>query len=144
MLCVDASVAIKWILPEVDSDLAFVFLDSTARAHEVIIAPRLIRYEVTNILRQRQRRGQLPGVGAEVLLHQFLQFGIRMDDPAELHEAALSLAIRYNLPAAYDAHYLALAQAHDCDFWTADQRLYNTVSASLGFVRLLREYHPTS
>jgi predicted nucleic acid-binding protein len=31
------------------------------------------------------------------------------------------------LPAAYDAHYLALARSLDVEFWTADARLARQV-----------------
>ncbi len=35
--------------------------------------------------------------------------------------------MRYNLPATYDAHYLALAEWMEIDLWTADMRLVNSL-----------------
>ncbi|MBL8156360.1 MAG: type II toxin-antitoxin system VapC family toxin [Anaerolineae bacterium] len=41
---------------------------------------------------------------------------------------AYELATEYNHPTAYDAQYLAVAERYQCDFWTADERLFNAVS----------------
>jgi len=45
------------------------------------------------------------------------------------------LADTHGLRAAYDAHYLALAQHLACDFWTDDQRLLRSLAGALPFVR---------
>jgi predicted nucleic acid-binding protein len=44
------------------------------------------------------------------------------------------------LPRAYDTAYLALAQLRNCEFWTADKRLFNAVSGELDWVRWLGDY----
>ena len=54
----------------------------------------------------------------------------------DLHDRAMDFAGRFRLPAAYDSHYLALADRLGVEFWTADQKLYNTVSAALPWVKL--------
>ena len=51
-----------------------------------------------------------------------------------------SLAARFNRPAAYDAHYLALAEMMNCEFWTADRRLFNVVKDELPWVRWLGKH----
>ena len=50
---------------------------------------------------------------------------------------AFELATRFRRPAAYDAHYLALAEHLACPFWTADERLYNSVRDSFPLIRWL-------
>ncbi|HAG99010.1 MAG TPA: PIN domain nuclease, partial [Ktedonobacter sp.] len=55
---------------------------------------------------------------------------------------AIEFAHRFHLPATYDAHYLALAQREQCEFWTADARLWNTVKNELNWVRLLGDSRP--
>ena len=45
-LVVDASVAVKWFLPEIDSDQALALLASDAVFH----APELLRLEIANAL----------------------------------------------------------------------------------------------
>ena len=71
-----------------------------------------------------------------------LAVGMTLMAPSGLHERAWELAARFNRPTAYDSHYLALAEMLGCEFWTADQRLFNAVRDELGWVRWLREYQP--
>jgi predicted nucleic acid-binding protein len=59
-------------------------------------------------------------------------------DPA-LHLSALAMAERFALPAAYDAHYLALAERLGAEFWTGDGRLARTVRPALSWVHLAGE-----
>ena len=37
--------------------------------------------------------------------------------------------------AAYDTHYLALAESFGCELWTTDERFYRTASPSIDNVR---------
>ncbi len=67
-----------------------------------------------------------------------MNLGLRFSGDAELHRQALKIAQRYNLPATYDAHYLALAERLGIEFWTADRRLFNAVRSSLSWVNLVR------
>ena len=55
----------------------------------------------------------------------------------------MELAHRFGLHAAYDAHYLALAEHEKCEYWTADSRLCNAVKAKLPWVHQLSEYQGT-
>lgn len=41
----------------------------------------------------------------------------------QIANSAFELVNQFNLPASYDAHYLALAQHLNCDFYTGDKRL---------------------
>jgi predicted nucleic acid-binding protein len=143
MICVDASLAVKWILDEVHSDRARALLRSALRRAEPIVAPPLLPIEVTNILRQRMRPPD--GIAPEeafALLADFLAFPITLPNPAGLHRQALMLADRHGLPAAYDAHYVALAEHLGCVLWTDDQRLLRLVGAKLPFVQWIGNYAP--
>src|SRR3954454_6102830 len=55
MIVVDASIAAKWYLNELGSSEAAALLTSTA----VLIAPALIRVEVTGAIIRRYREGKL-------------------------------------------------------------------------------------
>jgi len=68
--------------------------------------------------------------------------------PVELHEddallkSAYELAEEFNRSRAYDAQYLALAQRFSCDFWTADERLFNAVKDRFPGIRWLGNSNP--
>lgn len=141
MICVDASVAAKWILDEELTDTAAVLYDDAIRSREPIVAPQLLPIEITNILWQRVRRQLLIRAQADDALTQFLAFRVTLISPFALNHDALTLAANYALPATYDAHHLALAQQLGVTLWTDDARLLNTLGGQLSFVRSLHTYH---
>jgi predicted nucleic acid-binding protein len=145
VICVDASVAIKWLLPEDEdhADLALALLHHMVRSGGVMIAPPLMWNEVANALRQRVRRNDLSVDEALAILDDFLRIAITPQFPNGLHRLALDIACRYELPAVYDAYYLALAQVFDCDLWTADRRLIERVQPSLNYVCAISDYSAT-
>jgi predicted nucleic acid-binding protein len=69
----------------------------------------------------------------DLLLAQPVQAMI--DDALLRH--GFALATQFNRPTAYDAQYLAVAERLGCDFWTADERLYNAVNTQLSWVQLV-------
>ena len=50
------------------------------------------------------------------------------------HKNLDDFAERFSLPAAYDAHYLALAQYLSAEFWSADKKLIRAVQTTLPWV----------
>jgi predicted nucleic acid-binding protein len=144
MICVDASVAAKWRLEEEDwSQQAGALLGATLRAGEPIVAPPLLPFEITNILRQRQRAAAFVSLDRVLfLLEAFMMLPVEIRNPPGLHRRALMLADAFGLPAAYDAHYLALAEQFDCTLWTDDRRLLRALDGRLPFVRPIGEYDP--
>jgi predicted nucleic acid-binding protein len=51
--------------------------------------------------------------------------------------------LRLKRASAYDSYYLVLAQALECDFWTADKRLFNALQETrLGWVHWIEELTP--
>lgn len=74
---------------------------------------------------------------AEIALRAMTTLPITMYANDSLHREALGVSVRFNIKAAYDAHYLALADHLKCDLWTADKRLYNSVHDHLQWVQLI-------
>ena len=135
MICVDSSVAVKWIVEEPDSPMAIrLYSVAFARGHH-FIAPYLLPFEISNVLRRRSVRSGLPLEEAHRLFEDFLGIGVELVYDTIFHQQALTLAAEFNLPASYDAHYLALARREVCDFWTADKRLLNALRGRMPFVR---------
>ena len=145
VVVVDASLALKWVLSEADSNTAIALLQTWNTDKMEIIAPALFTYEATNILYSQVVTNKLSYEEAKKLLTKLLSIGILLNfvQHREISTRAMELSHRLGLPAAYDAHYLALAEHANCEYWTADSRLYNAVRDKLSWVRQLGEYQST-
>jgi predicted nucleic acid-binding protein len=137
LVCADASLTLKLVLYERDSELARALWETWKTQGTTVIAPSLWGYEVTSVIRNRVHRGRLPSDIEAETFTAIQQLPLQLMRPVGLHQRAWELACHFNLPAAYDAHYLALAEMASCPFWTADDRLFNAVRDELDWVHLL-------
>ncbi|MGQ9556148.1 MAG: type II toxin-antitoxin system VapC family toxin [Anaerolineae bacterium] len=134
-ICIDANLLIRTLVPGPLSDRALLLLHRWQKENAQLLAPVLLAFEVTSTLRRLVYLGELtPAEGEEAFAH-FLQMDIRLSNRRGILPLAWRLAQELNRPRAYDTVYLALAQLFGCDFWTADERLYNAASEKLGFVK---------
>lgn len=122
-VCVDASIVIQRVVSNAAEDLWETWTQSGVR----LIAPTLLYYEVTNGLYRYLKAGIFSLETVEKTLRAAMALPIELVGEADLHQRAKDLAAKYNLPAAYDAHYLALAEPLEVELWTADARLFNAV-----------------
>jgi len=141
---VDANLALKWVLLEEDSPTSMLLLDKWTDEGRTVIAPALFAYEVTNILYRQAVSGKLTYDESRRGLEKLfaLEIQLKFSLYEEVSTRAMEFAQRFRLPATYDAHYLALAYAEQCECWTADRRLWNAVKRDLNWVRWLGEYQP--
>ena len=137
---VDASLTVKWLVEEEDSDKAHAVLQSWVAQDVTRVAPNLMPFEVANALHRRVLRGELSVEDNARMIAQLLGSRLELHQTAGLHARALELASELQQGAVYDAHYLALAEEVGCELWTADQRFYRAVSARAGNVRWLGGY----
>jgi predicted nucleic acid-binding protein len=144
LVCTDASLALKLVLRESDSELARSLWEEWKARQVTVIAPTLWGYEVTSVIRNRVYRGRLPSDMERDLFTAVHQLPVQLMEPAGLHRRAWELAHQFDRPAAYDAHYLALAEMVGCAFWTADERLFNVVCDELNWVYWLGHYQATA
>jgi predicted nucleic acid-binding protein len=142
LVCVDASILIKLVVGEEHSDRALALWSSWVDNGVEIVAPTLFPYEVTATLRKKVHRQLLTLAEGREAFAAALAVEVTPMSPPGLHERAWELATRFNRPTAYDSHYLALAEVLGCEFWTADQRLFNAVLEELSWVRWLGDYQP--
>ncbi len=119
-LVVDASVAVKWFLPEIHSDAARRLLQGNFE----LVAPDLIVSEFGNVLWKKARRGEISVATGAGILGDFRHFPIRIYAAESLADFAWDLATQFD-QTFYDSLYLALAQALDCRLVTADRRFYD-------------------
>lgn len=126
LVCVDAGLVVRWIVFPDDTNVQRVWqswLEDSTR----LVAPGLLFYEVTNVLHRYQLHDLLSPQTVNSALKAALALPIELSDDLELHIQALSVASRYRFPAAYDAHYLALAERFHAELYTTDQRLVNAL-----------------
>ena len=119
---VDASVAIKWFVPEVHHEAARRLL----REGFELLSPDLVRPEVGNVLWKKWRRGELSAGEAVAILRDFGRFPLRIRTSESLVEGAWTVAERFGR-SFYDGLYVALALETGSPLVTADSRLYNAL-----------------
>ncbi|MBE9142992.1 type II toxin-antitoxin system VapC family toxin [Planktothrix mougeotii] len=118
---VDANVAIKWVIPEVHTEIALRLLDDDAN---VLLVPDFFFPEIGNILWKRVRRGDLTLEQAKDSLDELKRMNLQICSSEPLISSALEIATRVN-QAVYDCVYLTLAVNHHCSMVTADERFVN-------------------
>lgn len=122
-LIVDASVVVKWYVPEHGSNAALAILASAA----VLLAPDLLVAELGNVLWKKVGRGELSGAEAQRIAQGFFDTApVTLWPSSGLLDAALEVALTRGC-TVYDALYLALALAHRGQLVTADQRLVRSL-----------------
>jgi predicted nucleic acid-binding protein len=137
IVVVDASIAVKWLIPESGSREALSLVRRWASENVEAIAPVLLWVEVTNTLFQHIRSGELSSKAATKLLLWLNEIGLKPRSEVSLIPRALTLAKEHGLTNTYDSTYLALAESEKAEFWTADVRLHTSVGKRLPWVRLV-------
>jgi predicted nucleic acid-binding protein len=136
---VDASVAIKWILPEEGHEQAATLLRGYHAAGMNLLAPHLLISEVGNALWKHVQRGELTSRDARRSFAEFLLNCPSLVDSHHVSRSSLELAVAHDC-AYYDCLYLALALDVQCDMVTADERFFRQMRAAFSCVRLLAEF----
>ena len=135
-----ASLAIKWLVEEDDSDKAHAVLQSWVAKDITRIAPHLMPFEVANALHRRVLRGELNIGDSTRMIARLFESRLELRQPPNLHVRALQIASQLKQGAAYDAHYLALAESVGCELWTADERFFRAASPSVDNVHWIGEF----
>ncbi|MBI4906202.1 MAG: type II toxin-antitoxin system VapC family toxin [Acidobacteria bacterium] len=121
MIIIDASVAVKWLIPEANSDQALAL----AKGSEILVAPDLIRTEVAGAITKRFRLGEIElddakealGMWVDALKEGVIQVQTTLEDVR--HAANFSLQLNHPIQ---DCLYLALAQRNSSRLATADRK----------------------
>ncbi len=136
-MCIDASVVLKLVVVEADSEQAVGLWRTLAERGHSVVAPGLLLFECVSSLRRLVQQERLRAGAARMGLDRLLTLPITFPTPEGLVDRAWQLAAHYRQPQAYDSFYLALADLLGVPFWTADRRLYDALNGELGWVRLL-------
>lgn len=120
---VDASVVLKWFIPEIGSDTARRLLDAV---HEYV-APDLLFPEVGSAVWKRVRRGELSRDEGQRLIGDMAGVAVETIATRGLIGDACAIAMASG-QTVYDCIYLALAVRLETRLVTADQRLHDALA----------------
>lgn len=131
-MIVDANVILRAFFPDEMQPKAQALIRDHVSGRVQLIAPTLLTYEVANAVLQAVRRERVTDEDAGAILVAVEGLSIETDPVS--WQQMLPLARRFDR-SAYDAAYLALAEARGESLITGDLRLYNAVHEHLDWVQ---------
>ena len=135
---VDASLALKWFLSEEHTPLALALWDHWQQTSDPLMAPPIFRSKVTNVLHRSVRRQLLSPPDAADVLDTLMSL-VPIHEPPGLYTRAMTIAVSLGLGSTYDSIYLALAEAENCEMWTADRKFVRAAQQRFSQVRWIGE-----
>jgi predicted nucleic acid-binding protein len=136
-VALDASFLLKIFLPEDKSGEAESLWKNWVEDHVEIIAPTLIMFEVSSVIRNKVHRGTLTEKEGEEITKLLKQLEISLIYTEELLDIAWEIGALLNTPNLYDCFYLALPKLLKTPLWTADKKLFKSAKREFPFVNLL-------
>lgn len=121
-LVIDASVLIKFYVPEILSDRAERLLAKVEREEVGLLAPDLIYPEAGNTLWKKQRLKELTRSEVEEITDAILSLPLKIEASKPLLPLAVELATAYGI-TVYDALYISLTKVYETTLITADRKL---------------------
>jgi predicted nucleic acid-binding protein len=136
---VDASVAVKWILPEDDSEQARAILEASAEGAFDLIAPEHVLAEAANAVWARSYlRKEISVLSAQLGVALLRSANVAYTPTEALIPQAFELALAHGW-TVYDCLYVALAMQEDAVLVTADRPVATTFGPT-GYVRRLADF----
>jgi predicted nucleic acid-binding protein len=122
---VDASIVVKWFVPEIYSEAAIRFLNG----NDELIAPDVVFTEAGNALWKKVMRAEILPTSAKEIIQNLIVSPVKLYPSGPMLEIALDISIEHRR-SLYDGLYLALALARRCPMVTADRRFFNPLKRS--------------
>jgi predicted nucleic acid-binding protein len=126
----DSCVAIKWVLPEADSQKALSLRDDYQNGTHELIAPDIFKVEVAHALTRAERRTILQVGEAVKRMLLVVQARPHLHSFDPLLPRALEISSQERI-GVYDCLYVALGEREQCMVVSADQRLVNAFPSNV-------------
>ncbi|MCX5855160.1 MAG: type II toxin-antitoxin system VapC family toxin [Deltaproteobacteria bacterium] len=121
-LVIDASVVIKFYVPEILSDRAQEVMSGVADGKLMLLAPDLLYPETGNILWKKQRLHELTPNEVEEIVDAITSLPIKIEHSRQIMPLSVAIALQTGI-TVYDAMYAAVAGIYETRMITADRRL---------------------
>jgi predicted nucleic acid-binding protein len=135
-VCVDASFALKLVLPEFLSRPVRTQWEAWLDRGTAAVAPWLWLFECHAVLRRKVWRQELTDAEARDAWRLLRRQAIQPVHPRGIFDRAWAMAQELDRPTTYDTVYMATAELRGCELWTADSRLARLAGARYPWVRL--------
>lgn len=126
-LVIDASVLIKFYVPEILSDNAEEVLSRAADGELLLYAPDLVYPETGNILWKKQRRRELTPEEVDEIVDAITALPMIIESSKPIMPLAVSIAVHSGI-TVYDAMYVAIARIYETQMITADKKLTDALA----------------
>ncbi len=134
---IDTSVVFKWYYKKDEADLykADILFDLLNSEHCLLLAPKLLIYEILNIFRLKKDINNI--IAKQIIADIYeLLFFIEMDRDLLLSAFYYSRDLEISL---YDGIYIALSRKFDVPLITADKKLFSSIKGKSPKIILLSE-----
>lgn len=143
-IVIDASVVVKWLLPEELSARAHALLEAATRELRALAGVSSLPLEVAQVVYQRGRKGDLTPSETDAALDLLDRLEIATQSPPDLIAETVAFARDSGFKQLHDAQQITLARMLTTDLWTADPGLYKNAAGSVPWVRWVGDFETLS
>jgi predicted nucleic acid-binding protein len=133
MNVLDASVALKWVLPETDTLKAVRLRTEFRNGIRELISPDIFPFEIAHALAKAERQRIIAQGAGERKLLSVLKAAPNLRPSLPLLHRAYQIASQARI-GVWDCLYIALAEREGCDLITADQKLLHNLGGMFPFL----------
>ncbi len=127
---VDANLVVTALVPREQDQVVDAQFDTWRRTGTELWVPPHFFPEVTSTFRRKVVQRELTEAQGDRAFADLNRFPVRLFPTPPPFDLAWELAKRYRLPVTYDVEYMAVAQMHGWEFWTADARFLRQLGAN--------------
>jgi predicted nucleic acid-binding protein len=139
VLCLDTSVWIPYLVPEVYQSQARTLVAEALGLSIRLVAPAFAWAEVGSVLRKKTRMGVITTEEAQGFFEDFCELPIDYIEEEVIRIKSWEIAEQYGLSTLYDAAFLACVETTSAEFWTADAALVRQLTPRPTYLRELGE-----
>jgi predicted nucleic acid-binding protein len=139
ILCIDTSVWIPYLVPEVYQPQARSLVTEALSLNLRLVSPAFAWAEVGSVLRKKSRIGVITTEEAQGFFADFCELPIDYLEEEAMRIRTWEIAEQYRLSTLYDAAFLACAEITSAEFWTADATLVRQIMPRPAYLREIWE-----